>query len=148
MGWEIIDEGNLLNAASLGSLIETTPAGTGCQLQLDLTASPAAWILNSVKTALTNAGVTGVNVTSSSPTMNIFWTKEGLNEEYDEGIAVAPLVIAAIIIAAIAVIAVVVIGWRFLNAVGPTFSKPLLIGLGIAAAALAGSIAYRNFRGR
>lgn len=142
MGWEIIASGSVQDLGDLTDLVSQTPGGTRCQLQLDLTASPAGWMIQYVQDTLRGAGVQDVVVTSASPQMNIFWTQSGISH----GIAIAPLALVAIIIAAIAVIAVTVIGWRYMNLLGGA-ATPIMIGIGVAAIAVALAFAYREFKG-
>lgn len=123
--YQEIGSGGVVDALSIANLVEQVPDNTRVMLQLDLTASPAAWIVNQVQNSLISAGVPGARVTTGSPVLNISWINDPAPVAR---IALDPLTAIAIIVAAVAAVAIVVIGWRMYEEVPSALQPWLLVG--------------------
>ncbi len=144
MSWQEVGNGNILDAGTISDYVARMPDGSQVLLEIDLRASPAAWMVDQIRQKLEPYGV---SVDSGSPVLLFQWNKE--SSEVSR-IAIDPITLITVIIVALAVIAVAVIGWRIFQSVPEPLKGPLatfLIVGGLAAVALiAISYARRSFR--
>jgi len=146
VSYQEIGSGGVVNAGEISNIVSTVPSNTRVLLQLDLTASPAAWIVNQIQNTLANAGVPGVKVSTGSPVLNISWIHDPITAPVNPvgKIALDPLTAIAIIVAAVAAVAIVVIGWRMYEEVPSALQPALLIG-GLI---LAGGLVYAYIKSK
>jgi hypothetical protein len=147
MSTTLLGSGNVLDAAQIQSLLVGAPSNQRVLLQVDMSVSPGANVVNWLQSELISKGVPGVEVSTGSPILNISWINTSGVSAYSGPAMLAPIAIVAIILAAIAVIALVVLGWRLFSVIPDSLKAPLIIA-GVAALAILGLvIAYRKFRG-
>lgn len=103
MAWEEVASGNLIEFYSgLRQYDYLIPEGSRGKLQLNLRAPVSRGVAQTVENALVTAGIPNVKVTTSSPTLNIFFKK---------GFPWLP-VIVGVIIPLLAILAILIISWQ------------------------------------
>jgi hypothetical protein len=141
LAWEEIGSGGIIDSFAISNLLNQIPGSKRVLLQL--TESPAGWIVDEVRNSLVAAGVPGVEVYTGSPELNISWINQP--EISSRAIAIGPLAIIGIIMVAIAAIIVFVIGWKLYQDLG-SLGPVLLPFAAIAVIGLIAAVAYSKFR--
>ena len=134
MSWQQIASGGVVDLAYLSQYENSIPEGTKGWLQLQLSAPITQSMVDRLKSALVQAGVEDVQVTTGSPVLNITFRK-----------GFPWLAVIAAIILAMAIIAILVIGWKLFKEVIPEGAQ---FPVAIVLIAIAGLVAFGYARRR
>ena len=131
MAWEEVAEGGVLNLGNVSQYESQLEEGSRNWLQLSLRMPVSAGVAADLENILHEAGVENVQVTTSSPVLNIYF-----NKGFPWLAVIAAIIIASLVVAAL------VISWKLFTEV--PWAIPYLALGGIALATLIGIYLVRR----